>query len=547
LATVLASATLASCNRTEITEDPSGGPPAATSDGTLPGDPVSWVKTYDPRRAWNGYTLALHGGRRPVLLDMNGRTVHSWPEARVKSRIRLLEDGSLLALALGRSVVEYDWEGSLAWKYEVAPDLPHHDVIRLNNGNTMFPVLPRGAKTDDIVEVDRAGEVVWRWSSAEHLSDYITKRPARRRQDVTHINSVQELPDNRWFSAGDERFRPGNLLISARNLNQIFIVDKASKKVVWYYHGSLDLQHEALMIPPGFPGEGNITVFDNGSRNIHRYRASRILEIDPSDSSIVWEYLSEDFYSPTAGVQQPLANGNIMVGSSRGGRIFEIDRDGMIVWQWAPPFEPVRPSRYPYDHCPQLRDIRQAEPIAVRPEPGYRHVDWPLYTFVPRIRLRRVRLERTREDVLPDNNACHELLLPSKPGLWVSYGIARGKVEAAGRAQYEAAFGLKLRIRGAKDWVGLFSETVNIEGNRWREQEIDLSDYAFQWVELCVETRSIGAIPAEPTEPFAFWNGPTITSDDTTRSDPIDATADELTADELDVRQQHLKALGYVN
>ena len=53
----------------------------------------------------------------------------------------------------------------------------------------------------------------------------------------------------------------------------------------------------------------NIVVFDNGYKNIHRYRKSRILEIDPSSDEVVWEYMSEDFYSPTAGVQQPLADG----------------------------------------------------------------------------------------------------------------------------------------------------------------------------------------------------------------------------------------------
>ena len=45
----------------------------------------------------------------------------------------------------------------------------------------------------------------------------------RRYPDPTHINSVFELTDNRWFDAGDGRFRPGNVLVSARNLNAIFI------------------------------------------------------------------------------------------------------------------------------------------------------------------------------------------------------------------------------------------------------------------------------------------------------------------------------------
>ena len=33
----------------------------------------------------------------------------------IKSRLRLLDNGSLLAIALGRGVVEYDWDGNLVW------------------------------------------------------------------------------------------------------------------------------------------------------------------------------------------------------------------------------------------------------------------------------------------------------------------------------------------------------------------------------------------------------------------------------------------------
>ena len=59
---------------------------------------------------------------------------------------------------------------------------------------------------------------------------------------------MYELPPNRWFDAGDERFRPGNILVSARNLNAIFIIDKTSGEVVWRYSDGLDYQHEAIMV-----------------------------------------------------------------------------------------------------------------------------------------------------------------------------------------------------------------------------------------------------------------------------------------------------------
>lgn len=172
--------------------------------------PTQWVRVYDPEKAWNGYTLAFFKRRIPILMAMNGRIVHAWPEARVKSRIRLLEDGSLLGIALGRRVVEYDWAGNLTWDYRLENKIPHHDVIRLANGNTMILYRPVDGWTDTLLEVNPDRQVVWEWRADEHhLGSYFA---AAKRGDVTHVNSVQELPSNPWFQKGDERFRPGNLL-----------------------------------------------------------------------------------------------------------------------------------------------------------------------------------------------------------------------------------------------------------------------------------------------------------------------------------------------
>ena len=55
-----------------------------------------------------------------------------------------------------------------------------------------------------------------------------------------------------------------------------------------------------------------------------------------------------------------------MVTSSRGGRVFEVTRDGRIVWQWTPSYLPMRDARYPYDHCPQLAKLDRTAPTAGR-------------------------------------------------------------------------------------------------------------------------------------------------------------------------------------
>jgi len=47
--------------------------------------------------------------------------------------------------------------------------------------------------------------------------------------DWTHTNTVQELPPNHWYDEGDGRFKPGNVLISVRNQNTIYICHQRLK------------------------------------------------------------------------------------------------------------------------------------------------------------------------------------------------------------------------------------------------------------------------------------------------------------------------------
>lgn len=510
-------------------------------------DTASWVSIYDPARAWSGYTLGLYAQRIPMLFDMNGRLVHSWPEARVKSRVRLLEDCSILGIALGRSVVEYDWDGNEVWRFSSEDMLPHHDVIRLANGNTMLIVSAENKRTDNLLEVDRDGNVVWEWRSVEHLAFY-EPGLATRRGDLTHINSVQELPPNRLAGGGDKRFRRGNLMISARSLNAVFVIDRKTKEVVWIYDTELDLQHEALMIGSGSTGSGRIQIFNNGYRRTYEYRKSVILEIDPADDSVTWRYRSDDFYSPTGGVEQPLPNGNVLIGSTRGGRAFEVTRKGQIVWEWAPPFNPVRPSRYAYDHCPRLAELGPPAERPVKPAAGYRFVDQPVHRFAPGGALRRVVVDGKPRVFLAQNNQCRRLFLPSDAMVTARYGLHRRKLERQGRGGLTARFALRISPEGSNEVVAL-EETVDPQTHPWRGRTLRLGQWSHRWVEACVETEMIGAAKDIATEEIAYWESPWFASDGIVPTPPPDdaLSPGDLTPEELEVRKQHLETLGYVN
>ena len=123
---------------------------------------------------------------------------------------------------------------------------------------------------DDIIYiVDESGEIVWEWLASKHIDEmgfsiearntmfrypnYVMSRtPGKVGGDWIHINTASWLGPNKWYDAGDQRFKPGNIIINPRNIDTVYIVDKETKKVVWewthHYKGGVAHCHEPEMI-----------------------------------------------------------------------------------------------------------------------------------------------------------------------------------------------------------------------------------------------------------------------------------------------------------
>ena len=148
--------------------------------------------------------------------------------------------------------------------------------------------------------------------------------------DWAHANTIEFLPDTP-LGRSDDRFRGGNLLFSLRAIDIIGIIDVIKDQIVWAYGpGVLDGQHQPTMLQ-----NGNILVFDNGT-----YRGySVVREIDPLTREVVWQYENQnDFFSPFRSGSQRLENGNTLICECDAGRLFEVTRDGTIVWDFYNPF-----------------------------------------------------------------------------------------------------------------------------------------------------------------------------------------------------------------
>jgi len=136
----------------------------------------------------------------------------------------------------------------------------------------------------NLVEFDSTGAVAWQWIGSDHLDPVKdTTLPALATSaslpdaggplvDPYHCNSIDVDPAN------------GNLLVSARNMDSIFYVDRATGAIVWKMGGTpytkdgaayvtmadpFYRQHDARLLPgwsPACGGKGEISVFDDESQ-----------------------------------------------------------------------------------------------------------------------------------------------------------------------------------------------------------------------------------------------------------------------------------------
>ena len=159
-------------------------------------------------RAFPGYNLINPGRKQTYLYDNEGRVVHSWTsEHSSGAAVYLLDNGHLFrpSEVVDRKPVfqgpgvsgrfqEFDWDGNLVWNFEYHSEkrLPHHDAIKLPNGNVLAicwermeekeaiaagrrpeTVKDSHLQPDCLVEIKptgkTTGEIVWEWRSWDHL------------------------------------------------------------------------------------------------------------------------------------------------------------------------------------------------------------------------------------------------------------------------------------------------------------------------------------------------------------------------------------------
>jgi hypothetical protein len=273
-------------------------------------------------------------------------------------------------------------------------------LILTHTNRTQSKVADAPLEDDRLIEVSWNGDVLWQWVASDHIDELGFAADARKAIasasgvnaargsfDWLHVNSATYVGPNRWFDQGDKRFAPNNVIISSREASLLAIVARDGS-IVWRlgpdFSESKELrairqiigQHHAHLIPKGLPGAGNLLVFDNGGASGYGFAnpnapagvgsfaraTSRVLEINPVTLELVWSYSNARFYSSNISGAQRLPNGNTLITAGAGGRMFEVTKEGAIVWEYMyPQFSGANASnavyrayRVPYGWIPQL-------------------------------------------------------------------------------------------------------------------------------------------------------------------------------------------------
>lgn len=334
-------------------------------------------------RTTNAPNIRINGGGAQGIVnkyDWNGNLVweYTYSSATVQAHhdIEPLPNGNVLMIA---------WEVKTAAEAQAAG---------LSRNVALWP--------DHIIEVRQtglyAGEIVWEWHAWDHLiQDY-----NQNRANYGVVGDHPELLDinvsgggggpqgGDWMHVNGISYNPelDQIVFSSHNLNEIWVIDHSTTTAQaashqggrwgrggdflyrWGKPANYRAQgaqvfyvvHCSVWIPAGLPGGGNLMAFNNRQGQ----GTSMIVELVPprdergvylrnvngayGPANPVWTYTANGFYSNHLGGNQRLPNGNTLIAQSTSGRIFEVNNQGAVQWNFTPGGEVVRALRYPLDY-----------------------------------------------------------------------------------------------------------------------------------------------------------------------------------------------------
>lgn len=187
-----------------------------------------------------------------------------------------------------------------------------------------------------------------------------------------------QAPNGDWMHINSVHYNPNldQIILSSRAQNEFYIIDHSTTTEeaasnsggnsgkggnILYRWGNpqnygrgthldkiLGSQHSVNWIPEGYPGEGNIILFNNFHEDSHWDTHSAVIELVPpmiDDNYIIsdnnpfgpndlhWEFIS-NLLIPMQGGAFRLPNGNTIITFTTEAKIIEVDNDHNIIWEY---------------------------------------------------------------------------------------------------------------------------------------------------------------------------------------------------------------------
>lgn len=243
--------------------------------------------------------------------------------------------------------IEIDLEGNVIWKspelFNIYDDKGswNHIYERLSDDTIVMLRANRAGTvlTQDIVNVDRDYNELWKWSFVDHFDPPFCDPSMWC--DWEHANSISMFKD------------PGVVYLNSRNLSKYYKIDMYSSDVVWAFGKDADFTLETDNEHPWFEfahdpeilefNSDTIIFYDNGSleRGFSRVIEYKLnFELMTAEISFVYDGSKDgrEWFTEYWGDADAMPNGNIFVTAGdyqldNHSRLFEVNREGEMVWE----------------------------------------------------------------------------------------------------------------------------------------------------------------------------------------------------------------------
>ncbi len=249
--------------------------------------------------------------------------------------IEILPDASLIFTFDGSmSLQRIDRCGQLVWAraggfhHAVTLDAREERLWTFSDFQTLAQVsaidgtIQRKINVQDIIDANPATDILEIHRKHDNdLGGNSRHTEGSWQDDALHFNDVDPLPAalaHRFLG-----FAPGDLLVSARALNLVFVLDPDSLQIKWWRMGATQRQHDPDWLP-----DGRFLILNN--RMSRGY--SEVVAMDPNsfETEVVFDGRQNDFYTRIRGKVQSLRSGSLLVTSPQQARAFEVDPQGRV-------------------------------------------------------------------------------------------------------------------------------------------------------------------------------------------------------------------------